>query len=177
LKLALGDDGVECLLPVPDLDPMHEDLKHLIDCEDLAGGEGSDVPADGKSGGAYARFDGLVQTQILLVPIVVAETADDVRLVLAELGQFVLRVCGEINDVLSRIGFVIPQPIVGVFPPFCICPSLIPGIVHGMETSKSTAVQGRVDESEGVRSATIGAVGVGELRTKRGDFLAVDVRQ
>jgi hypothetical protein len=51
---------------------------------------------------------------------VVAETADDVCLVLAKLGQFVLRVCSEIDDIEFRIGFVGPQAIIGFFPPFCV---------------------------------------------------------
>jgi hypothetical protein len=33
LETCAWDDGVECLLPVPDLDPMHENIKDLIDRE------------------------------------------------------------------------------------------------------------------------------------------------
>jgi hypothetical protein len=54
------------------------------------------------------------------VPIAVAESADDGRLVLAELGQLVLRVRCKLDDVVFGFGFVGAQAIVGFFPPFCV---------------------------------------------------------
>jgi hypothetical protein len=61
-----------------------------------------------------------------------SQTADDVCLVLGELSQFVLRVCCEIDDVVFGLGLVGPQAIVGFFPPFCVLPSLVPSIIHGL---------------------------------------------
>jgi hypothetical protein len=67
-----------------------------------------------------SQLGGDGDTRHYLVPIAVAEAANDVCLVLAELSQFVLRVCCEIDDVVFGLGLVGPQAIIGFFLPFCV---------------------------------------------------------
>jgi len=105
MELPFWNDRVQGVFPILGLDPLDQDLKNLVHCEDLAGRQRRQITSNGKTSSTNAGRFRFVQTEVLcqvrdslkhvnfaserltyLVSIVVDDSTDDVRFIWPELG-------------------------------------------------------------------------------------------
>jgi hypothetical protein len=89
---------------------------------------------------------------------------DNVRLMLFELRQLLLRVCGKIYDVpfdilcALLVNLIRPQFFVSLVPPLGLDPPFVSGIIHAFQPGKCTSVKRRVDDHKRECCAAVDAI-------------------
>mmetsp|Transcript_4959 Transcript_4959/g.8597 ORF Transcript_4959/g.8597 Transcript_4959/m.8597 type:complete len:267 (-) Transcript_4959:480-1280(-) len=157
--LTLWNGLDEGLVPVFCVQIIEHDLHHLVDGK-YFGGHHFEVSPDGQPGVRDALLVGLVQSQVL-VPVVVHDAPDDVHLVLAQLGDLVGGVGGQVHELVLGVRKMLDVVLARcVHLPVLRTRDGVVKLAHG-------PIEAGEHEAAWFRRTVVGRVAVHELRHER----------